>query len=1009
MSVSKVVFDEEEPVFDTPLVFNANLDTSKIKNILLIDSSVSESQLFFDSANSETFPIIYSYNSNRDDFVQLLETKFSNLSLERVSFVFHDNILKGKTFLNQELLFLESDILENVSTFSPNTQLLIDTIKKYNVKHVDFLACNSLNYSNWRCFYGLLTKQTSVIIGASNDKTGNLNYGGDWIMENTNENVVKIYFNDNITNYNSTLATTIEQGGGTIYIRQSGPNIEYQSNSTSGAWTTLTLSSWPVPFKNLTPAAGTILTISLFSDITISAATQGANGFFTTESSYITYDGTGKTVTIDGITGYLGFIQNGTSAINGNHAITVKNIKSAATGGSNLNAATLTRAGWICQAYFGCNINNIPGYVETLIDNCSNSATINNNSAGFGNGGIVGGRSFSYGTGIIQNCFNTGEIITIRGGGILGMGGIQNPGQIVSVTNCYNTGAISGQFAGGICGAQLGQVGTGTVTDCYNTGAISGTSAGGICGVHTGAFGGGSATITDCYNTGAISGSDAGGICGSSAGQDSGSATISNCYNIGAINSPYAGGICGSSTPVGNGTATISNCYNTGAISGSYAGGVTGQAFGYNTNNLCSITDCYNIGAISGLNAGGICGAEVGYNYDAGTGVTYTPDILIENCYSLGDISTTCGGILGGTDGNTYTNTPTVNITNCYTSYTSVTDTGSEYISNNLPIKASITLTSVYSQTIASWSDTSAKLSLTGSPTSIYSNNPGTTWATVLDGSPYLLSAFNSQIYSPNMYTNPDGNYTSNPGLFTPGNYQLLNVNNSETPSTITINASTGALTFGSSKFSHNSEWVEQVFVSNPSSLAPYYYGYNFNLFTLNQVLCFKEGTKILCFTDKEEYIPIEKLKTGDLVKTFSSGFKKIQHIGHSKMYHNVNEIRSKNKLYKCCNTEYPELTEDLVITGCHSILVKSFKDPEQVEKTQEVLGKIYITEKYYRLPACVDNKTQIFEEEGIHTIWHFSLENNDYYMNYGVYANGLLVETSSNRMMVELSGMKFI
>ena len=117
-------------------------------------------------------------------------------------------------------MFLESDILEDVSTFSPNTQLLIDTIKKFNVKHMDFLACNSLNYSNWRSFYDLLDKQTSVIVGASNDKTGNLNYGGDWVMENTNENVVNTYFNSNIQNYTSTLASTLAYSGGTFYFQQ---------------------------------------------------------------------------------------------------------------------------------------------------------------------------------------------------------------------------------------------------------------------------------------------------------------------------------------------------------------------------------------------------------------------------------------------------------------------------------------------------------------------------------------------------------------------------------------------------------------------------------------------------------------------------------------------------------------------------------------------------------------------------------------------------------------------
>jgi len=171
-------------------------------------------------------------------------------------------------------------------------------------------------------------------------------------------------------------------------------------------------------------------------------------------------------------------------------------------------------------------------------------------------------------------------------------------------------------------------------------------------------------------------------------------------------------------------------------------------------------------------------------------------------------------------------------------------------------------------------------------------------------------------------------------------------------------------------------------------------------------IICFKEGSKILTDTG---YKLVQELRNGDLVKSVSSGFKKIEHIGFSKMYHNANDVRSKDKLYRCPTSEYPELIEDLIVTGCHSILVKSFNDHEQMEKTQEVLGRICVTDKHYRLPACVDDRTKIFEEEGVHTIWHFSLENSDYYMNYGVYANGLLVETTSNRMMLELSGMTLV
>jgi photosystem II stability/assembly factor-like uncharacterized protein len=177
-------------------------------------------------------------------------------------------------------------------------------------------------------------------------------------------------------------------------------------------------------------------------------------------------------------------------------------------------------------------------------------------------------------------------------------------------------------------------------------------------------------------------------------------------------------------------------------------------------------------------------------------------------------------------------------------------------------------------------------------------------------------------------------------------------------------------------------------------------------------VICFKEGTKILYLnpnTNQEEYIQIELLRRGDLVKTVSSGLQKIEDIGYSKFYNNVNDIRSTNKLYKCSKSEYNDIFEDLTITGCHCILKQDFKDKEEREQTQKVLGKIYVTDGYYRLPACVDKNASIYQEEGVHTIWHFSLENTNYYGNYGVFANGLLVETCSKRTMKELSGMTLL
>jgi hypothetical protein len=56
-----------------------------------------------------------------------------------------------------------------------------------------------------------------------------------------------------------------------------------------------------------------------------------------------------------------------------------------------------------------------------------------------------------------------------------------------------------------------------------------------------------------------------------------------------------------------------------------------------------------------------------------------------------------------------------------------------------------------------------------------------------------------------------------------------------------------------------------------------------------------------------------------------------------------------------------------------------------------------------------LDERATPYLEKGLFNIWHIALDNNDYYMNYGIYANGLLVETCSKRYLKEFSGMTLI
>ena len=160
---------------------------------------------------------------------------------------------------------------------------------------------------------------------------------------------------------------------------------------------------------------------------------------------------------------------------------------------------------------------------------------------------------------------------------------------------------------------------------------------------------------------------------------------------------------------------------------------------------------------------------------------------------------------------------------------------------------------------------------------------------------------------------------------------------------------------------------------------------------------CFLEGTQVLCLVEGvEKYIAIENLKKDDLVKTSVHGYKKVVILGKGSIQNAGNSERSETRLYKCTPANYPELTDDLYITGCHSILVDNISD-EQREKLVKQLGRIFITDKKYRLTAQVDKRAEPWAVEGTYTIWHVALENADIKMNYGIYVNGgLLVESCS-------------
>jgi len=492
------------------LVYDNDTDTSNIKNIMLIDAAVSTKQIFVDSANTNTFPIIYSYSSDPNELLELLQSKFTHIN--RVSFVFHDPIGQSKGLLGSKPFFTDDDLILGQSVFSENVSFLKSLINQFSISNIDFLACNSLLYENWKTFYDLLTQETNVIVGASDNLSGNIKYGADWVMENTNTDITNVYFNDTIQNFSGYLAvTSISKNGGTIYFRQmSGDPIQYSINF-SESWIDVTDIDFPITIENTT-SENNVLTVKFTTDMEFTTTDH----YFICGSQHITFDGlkpdgNRATITFNGVINCLGLIQNGKYGQNGFSNIAVQNIHVASIGTTTLADSY---AGWVCQGNFG------RGSLNVLIDNCYSEGAIGINA-----GGICGSGSGSY----------DGN---------------------VKITNCYSTGQI-GNSAGGICGMDSGSFdGTVEISNCYSTGIISGNDAGGICGVFAG-YSRGNVKITNCYSTGIISGNDAGGICGGIAAFYNGTVEISNCYSLYATgdSSIETGGM------VGSGLATFANTY----------------------------------------------------------------------------------------------------------------------------------------------------------------------------------------------------------------------------------------------------------------------------------------------------------------------------------------------------------------------------------------------------------------------------------------------------------------
>lgn len=165
--------------------------------------------------------------------------------------------------------------------------------------------------------------------------------------------------------------------------------------------------------------------------------------------------------------------------------------------------------------------------------------------------------------------------------------------------------------------------------------------------------------------------------------------------------------------------------------------------------------------------------------------------------------------------------------------------------------------------------------------------------------------------------------------------------------------------------------------------------------FVENVAPCLNKGTKILCIKDSIEiYIPIELLKKGDIVKTYKHGSRKIYDIIHHYLYNKPTFFGDCMYIMKKENNI--ELIEDLILTGGHSLLIDHPTENEQ-KYALEIFGqKFFIDEKQLIPTAAILGFSKILERK-MYIYYQLAIENNrDNDQRFGIWANGVLVETPS-------------
>ena len=157
-----------------------------LDNLIIIGKNVKNVDLIEKSINDSTEIFLVGSDTTEESLLNHVKEK----TYKSVAYFAH--------YQAPETHSITPDVTYNLAS---DKDALVNFWNKFDTSTIDYLGCSTLKNEVWKNTLKYLGEKTSKQFRASDDNTGNLKAGGDWVLESDGVNVKDLYFTEEINKW----------------------------------------------------------------------------------------------------------------------------------------------------------------------------------------------------------------------------------------------------------------------------------------------------------------------------------------------------------------------------------------------------------------------------------------------------------------------------------------------------------------------------------------------------------------------------------------------------------------------------------------------------------------------------------------------------------------------------------------------------------------------------------------------------------------------------------------